>query len=104
MTRRYFPNGHPHASSLAGGISESLLTLHYSMPNRKGLHLHSCEDGSDTLASADAHRHQHILAARTAEFVERLHRQNAARCANRVTKRNATTIGVGAVQRQVQIA
>ncbi len=47
--------------------------------------LHGFEDRSDTLSSSDTHRDQRIPAAGAPEFIQRLHRQEAARRGNRVT-------------------
>src|SRR5258708_36394598 len=59
--------------------------------------LHGFEDGSDALASPDAHGDQCILATDAAQFVQRLHRQDTARCPDGMTKRDPTAAGVGAI-------
>src|SRR5260370_2214058 len=54
--------------------------------------LHGCEDGSDALASTDAHADQCILPTTAAQFVRRLRRQDAACRADGMTKRDPTPI------------
>src|SRR6059058_2319254 len=65
--------------------------------------LHRFVDSRDALAPSDAHGDKCIFASDTAEFVQGLHRQDAARCPYGVTKRDATAVRVRAIQRQVQI-
>ena len=51
--------------------------------------LNPFEHRRDPLAAADAHRHQRIASADAFQFVERLHRQDRARRADRMAERNA---------------
>src|SRR5258708_37647370 len=66
-------------------------------------YLHGFEDGSDALASPDAHSDQRILASDAAQFIEGLHRQDTARRPDGVPKRDPAAVGIGAIQRQGQV-
>src|ERR1700694_2710355 len=68
-----------------------------------GLQLHGFEDSSDALASADTHADERVLPSHAPQFIQCLHRQDAARRPNRMTKRNAAAVRVRAIQRQVQV-
>src|SRR5258708_20573468 len=74
MTTRVSPAGHP--------------MLHYHS------HLHGFEDGSDALASPDAHGDQRVLASDAAQFVQGLHRQDTARRPDGVPKRHPAAVAL----------
>src|SRR6266704_1411926 len=115
MTTRDSPRGHP---TLHNHGRRALKHTHRSpalpldanstdenghLRGRGSSYLHGFEDSSDALTSTDAHRDQRILASDAAQFVERLHRQDAARRPDGVTQGDPTAVGVGAIQWQVQI-
>src|SRR5713101_6112030 len=115
MTTRDSPRGHP---TLHHHGRRALKHTHRSpalpldanstdenghLRGRGSLHLHGFEDSSDALTSTDTHRDQRILASDAAQFVEGLDCQYAARRADGMTQGDPTAVGVGAIQRQVQI-
>src|SRR5450759_3024486 len=58
-------------------------------PSRLTLSVQSFKDGRNTLAAADAHRHQCITPAAALQFVERFNRDDAAGGADRMAEADA---------------
>src|SRR5690349_18281412 len=66
--------------------------------------LHGLEDGGDALTSPDTHGDQGVPALDAPKFIQRFHRQDAARRRDGMAQRDATAVRVGAIGRQVQLA
>src|SRR3954452_6310792 len=61
------------------------------------------ENRRDALTAADAHRNQSIAAADALELVQRLHRQDAAGCADGMAERDAGSVRIGLCRIKAQI-
>src|SRR6266487_864676 len=80
-----------------------LVELASFLSERGNSRLHGFEDSRDTLASTNTHSDKCILATDASKFIQGLNCQDAACCSDWVTKRDPTTVGVCAIQRQVQL-
>jgi hypothetical protein len=61
------------------------------------------EDSRNTPATSDAHRHERVVPADTMQFIHCLDRQDGARRADRMTKRDSAAVRIRPLGRQAEV-